>query len=33
VAVFQCPADLTKPYVKRVVGLAAELIHVSGGDV
>lgn len=33
VAVFQCPADLTKPYVKRVVGLPGELIHVSGGDV
>jgi signal peptidase I len=33
VAVFQCPADLTKPYVKRVVGLPGEQIHISGGDV
>lgn len=32
-AVFHCPADLTKPYVKRVVGLPGERIQVSGGDV
>jgi signal peptidase I len=32
-AVFRCPVDLSKPYVKRVVGLPGELIHVSGGDV
>ncbi len=33
VAVFHCPADRTKPYVKRVAGLPGELIQVSGGDV
>lgn len=33
VAVFRCPADLSKPYVKRVVGLPGEFIQVSGGDV
>ncbi len=33
VAVFRCPADLTKPYVKRVVGLPGERIELSGGDV
>lgn len=33
IAVFHCPADLTKPYVKRVVGLPGEVIQVSGGDV
>jgi signal peptidase I len=32
-AVFHCPADLTKPYVKRVVGLPGERVQVSGGDV
>jgi signal peptidase I len=33
VAVFHCPADLTKPYVKRVAGLPGELIRIAGGDV
>jgi signal peptidase I len=33
VGVFQCPADNTKPYVKRVVGLPGELVQISGGDV
>jgi len=33
VAVFRCPADLSKPYVKRVVGLPGERIELSGGDI
>jgi signal peptidase I len=33
VAVFRCPADLSKPYVKRVVGLPGETITLAGGDV
>ena len=33
VAVFRCPADLSKPYVKRVVGLPGERVEISGGDV
>ncbi len=33
IAVFLCPVDDTKPYVKRIVGLPGEQIHVSGGDV
>ncbi len=33
VAVFRCPADLAKPYVKRVVGLPGERVELSGGDV
>ena len=33
VAVFRCPADLTKPYVKRVVGLPGEHVQISGGDL
>lgn len=32
VAVFRCPADLAKPYVKRVVGLPGERVELSGGD-
>lgn len=33
VAVFDCPADRTKPYVKRLVGLPGEFIQISDGDV
>lgn len=33
VAVFRCPVDDTKPYVKRVAGLPGELIQISDGDV
>ena len=33
VAVFDCPADRSKPYVKRLVGLPGEFIQVSDGDV
>jgi signal peptidase I len=33
VAVFRNPSDLTKPYVKRVVGLPNERIQIRGGDV
>ena len=33
VAVFRCPADLAKPYVKRVVGMPGERVELSGGDV
>ena len=33
VAVFRCPVDLTKPYVKRVVGLPGEAVQVIDGDV
>jgi len=32
-AVFRCPSDLTKPYVKRVVGLPGEKIQVVDGDI
>jgi signal peptidase I len=32
VAVFRCPADLSKPYVKRVVGLPGEVITLADGD-
>ncbi|MGL6074565.1 MAG: signal peptidase I [Fimbriiglobus sp.] len=32
-AVFRCPADLSKPYVKRVIGLPGEKIQIAGGDV
>jgi signal peptidase I len=32
VAVFRCPVDLTKPYVKRVVGLPGEAVQVIEGD-
>ena len=33
IAVFICPDDLTKPYVKRVVGLPGEIIVIDDGDV
>jgi signal peptidase I len=33
VAVFICPSDRTKPYVKRVVGLPGEQIQLRDGDV
>lgn len=33
VAVFRCPDDLTKPYVKRVAGLPGELVRLADGDV
>jgi signal peptidase I len=33
VAVFRCPADLAKPYVKRVIGLPGEEISIRDGDV
>lgn len=32
VAVFRCPVDDTKPYVKRVVGLPGEAIQLRDGD-
>src|SRR5262245_28975243 len=32
-AVFRCPSDLSKPYVKRVVGLPGESILIRDGDV
>jgi len=32
IAVFHCPADDTKPYVKRVVGLPRELVRIADGD-
>lgn len=32
-AVFRCPSDMTKPYVKRVVGLPAERILIVDGDI
>jgi len=33
VAVFRCPSDLTKPYVKRVAGLPGEKVQIRDGDV
>lgn len=33
VAVFRCSADLSKPYVKRVVGMPNEEIQIVDGDV
>jgi signal peptidase I len=33
VAVFWCPVDSTKPYVKRVVGRPGEKILLQGGDI
>jgi signal peptidase I len=33
VAVFRCPSDLTKPYVKRVVALPNERVQILGGDI
>ena len=32
-AVFRCPADMTKPYVKRLVGLPGEVISLNDGDL
>ncbi|MGL4421764.1 MAG: S26 family signal peptidase, partial [Gemmataceae bacterium] len=32
VAVFRCPVDLTKPYVKRVLGLPGESVQIMRGD-
>jgi len=33
IAVFRCPSDVTKPYVKRIAGLPGERIQVKDGDV
>ncbi len=33
VAVFICPVDQDKPYVKRVIGLPNESVYLRGGDV
>ncbi len=33
VAVFRNPSDLTKPYVKRVIGLPGESVQIRDGDV
>jgi len=33
VAVFICPSDKSKPYVKRVIGLPGEEISLRGGDL
>jgi len=33
VAVFRNPSDMSKPYVKRVVGLPGERVQVRGGDI
>ncbi|QEL14414.1 S26 family signal peptidase [Limnoglobus roseus] len=33
VAVFRCPVDLSKPYVKRMIGLPGEAVQLIGGDV
>ncbi|HEV3143186.1 MAG TPA: signal peptidase I [Gemmataceae bacterium] len=33
VAVFRCPSDLTKPYVKRIAGLPGEKVLIQDGDV
>lgn len=33
VAVFHCPVDDSKPYVKRVVGMPGERIQISDGDL
>jgi signal peptidase I len=32
-AVFRCPADPTRSYVKRVIGLPGESVQIKGGDV
>jgi signal peptidase I len=32
-AVFRCPSDLEKPYVKRVVGLPDESVFIADGDI
>jgi len=33
IAVFRCPSDMTKPYVKRVIGLPGERIQIKEGDI
>jgi signal peptidase I len=33
VAVFICPSDKSKPYVKRIVALPGELVHLKDGDI
>lgn len=33
VAVFRCRVDLSKPYVKRMIGLPGEAVQLVGGDV
>ena len=33
VAVFRCPSDLSKPYVKRVAGLPGETVQLAAGDL
>ena len=33
VAVFRCPVDFSKPYVKRVIGLPGEAVQIVDGDV
>ncbi len=33
IAVFRCPVDLSKPYVKRMIGLPGEAIQLIDGDV
>ena len=33
VAVFRCRVDLSKPYVKRMIGLPGEAVQLIGGDV
>ncbi len=33
VAVFRCPVDFSKPYVKRVVGLPGEAVQIADGEV
>jgi signal peptidase I len=32
-AVFRCPSDLEKPYVKRVIGLPGERVFIADGDI
>jgi len=33
IAVFRCPVDSSKPYVKRVVGLPGEFVQIRDGDL
>ena len=33
VAVFRCPVDISKPYVKRIVGLPGESIRILEGEI
>lgn len=32
-AVFRCPSDMTKPYVKRVIGRPREKVFIQDGDI